>query len=94
MLVVAADGGLSFWDARTGAPLGHPLQRHGFVTAMAVTPDGRRLVSAGDTLRVWDGILWRDLSDLEGQVCKLVIGGLSRAEWAAIADGLPYTRTC
>jgi WD40 repeat protein len=94
MLVVAADGGLSFWDARTGAPLGHPLQRRGFVTAMAVTPDGRRLVSAGDTLRVWDGILWRDLSDLEGQVCKLVIGGLSRAEWAAIADGLPYTRTC
>ncbi len=44
------------WDARTGRPL-HSLPGHiGSVHALRFTPDGARLVSAGDDgmIRVWD----------------------------------------
>ena len=90
---------MRLWDVRTQTPLGQPL-RHAdagavvFTPTVAFSPDGRVLASALATVRLWKGILWHDLPDLEAQVCGLVIGDLTKAEWAAIAPGLPYRATC
>src|SRR5207253_114905 len=84
LLAAAADGSVALADA--GAVV--------FTPTVAFSPDGRVLASALATVRLWKGILWHDLPDLEAQVCGLVIGDLTKAEWAAIAPGLPYRTTC
>jgi len=57
------DGDVRLWDAATGLPVGDPLPHgdgrpdHGYVRALALSPDGTRLVAMGDNmdgLRVWD----------------------------------------
>jgi WD40 repeat protein/predicted Ser/Thr protein kinase len=57
------DGEVRLWDAITGQPVGSPLPHgdgrrdHGYVRALALGPDGTRLVAMGDEtdgLRVWD----------------------------------------
>jgi WD40 repeat protein len=51
------DGKVRLWDAATGQPIGEPLPQGGYVRALALSPDGRRLVAMGDGtdgLRVWD----------------------------------------
>ena len=43
------------WDARTGQPVGAPLQHGATVTSAAFSADGTRVVTADDkTARVWD----------------------------------------
>jgi len=99
-LAVASDGAdVRLWDVYTQTPLGEPLRHTDaeavvFTTTVAFSPDGRVLASGLATIRLWKGILWRDLPDLRAQVCGLVIGDLTRAEWKAIAPGLPYRTTC
>jgi WD40 repeat protein len=51
------DGDVRLWDAATGQPVGEPLPHGGYVRALALSPDGTRLVAMGDNmdgLRVWD----------------------------------------
>jgi WD40 repeat protein len=57
------DGTVRLWDAATGLQIGDPLPHgdgrpdHGYVRALALSPDGTRLVAMGDEtdgLRVWD----------------------------------------
>jgi WD40 repeat protein len=53
----AWDGRVRLWDAATGEAVGEPLPQGGIVRALALSPDGKRLVTMGDEtdgLRVWD----------------------------------------
>src|SRR5207247_169006 len=42
------------WEATTGQPVTPPLKHGRVVSAVAFSPDGRRVVTASDTARVWD----------------------------------------
>jgi hypothetical protein len=45
-------------------------------------------------LRLWSGMLWRNLADLQAKVCRLVVGHVTRAQWEEVAPGIPYHATC
>jgi WD40 repeat protein len=50
------DGIMRLWDARTGVPIGRPLQHAGEVNSVALgAVDGRPvLISGGQTILLWD----------------------------------------
>jgi hypothetical protein len=62
---------------------------------VAFGPDGA-LISGGDdgTVRLWSGILGWDVAQLELEVCNLVVGNLSKAEWDELAPGIEERTTC
>jgi WD40 repeat protein len=51
-----SDGTIDLWQLPAGTPAGRLVGHRAWVTALAVTPDGRRAVSCGydGTVRVWD----------------------------------------
>jgi len=87
----ASEGTVLLWDVRTRKRLGLPLRG----LTLAFSPDGRTLaIARGSEAVLWEGILWRDLTDLKAQVCSLVVGNLTKAEWQEFAPGLPYRTSC
>jgi WD40 repeat protein len=48
----ARDGEVRFWDSTTGVASGQPLANAG--QAIAFSPDGTRLATAGAKIRIWD----------------------------------------
>ena len=88
---------MRLWEVPGRRQLGQPLRGHaGAVYGVAFSPEGPTFASGGDdgTVRVWEGILWRDLADLEAQVCRLVVRDLSEREWQELVPGLSYRTTC
>jgi WD40 repeat protein len=93
----SVDTTVRLWSVQTHIKLGQPLR--GFtdtVDSIAFSPDGRTLAASGHggTVRLWEGILWHDGKDLKAQVCRLVVGNLTRSEWDTYAPGLSYRTTC
>jgi WD40 repeat protein/serine/threonine protein kinase len=64
---IGTDGELKLWDAQTGREL-FDVRAHSFVVALAFSPDGRRLFSAGgdQTIKVWDTANGKEVLTLRG----------------------------
>ena len=74
------DKTLRLWDARSGQPIGAPLQGHeNSVNSVAFSPDGTRIVSGSydKTLRLWIAESGEVLSVLE------LDSGVSAVAWHA-----------
>ena len=95
-LASAGEETVQLWDVRESRQLGRPLTGNaGSVIDVAFSPDGRSLVAVGgNRIRVWRNIFWRNFEELQNEVCGLVGGSLSRAEWNQYAPGIDYQKTC
>ena len=55
MATAGEDRVLRIWDTATGAPVGQPVPHEYRMTAVAFSPDGRRVVTANEgSVRIWD----------------------------------------
>lgn len=84
------DRHLIWWDANGGQPLRTVEAHAGWVRDLAATPDGGRLVSVGDDMRVkvWDADSGRLVRDLEGHAPLTPQGHVSALYAVAVSpDG-------
>jgi WD40 repeat protein/serine/threonine protein kinase len=55
LLVTRVDGSAQVWDATSGAPLGALMKHQGIISCVGFSPDGRRVVTAGNDNRA---LIW------------------------------------
>lgn len=67
LLASAARDGISLWETATGKELRH-LDPAGGVHSLALTPDGKRLVTSEGCVKLWDTITGKMLTDLKEPV--------------------------
>jgi hypothetical protein len=62
---------------------------------VAFGPDARTLASASNdnTVRQWDGLLWRDLAGLTTEVGSYGTGP-TRRDWMQYVGAIPYRHGC
>jgi WD40 repeat protein len=90
-------GEVRLWDLATGKPLGLPLTAGGeAVQSVVFSPSGSALafLSERGAIKLWRGILWRDLPELRNEVCGLVGSGLTETEWSGYVPGIRYKAVC
>ena len=96
LATASGDKTVRLWDVHTHRQLGPALIGHtDWVDSVVFSPSGQAIATgSGDhTARVWEGLLWRDFDALRARVCPR-IRGLSAADWAAFAPGVPYRNSC
>jgi WD40 repeat protein len=87
LLSAQNNGQISLWDAASGELLREFAGHHGPATAVALLPDGKRIVSSGldDTIRLWDvgsgRELWRGEFALNGIQTLAVSADGATAAW-------------
>jgi WD40 repeat protein len=97
--VVAAGGSLGgpvvLLDTETtkqfGASLSHGV---GDVYSLAFGPDGTLAAVTDKGIWLWRKLVWSDYDELRALACALVIGDLSRTEWAEDVPRITYRRQC
>ncbi|GAA3395898.1 NB-ARC domain-containing protein [Streptomyces roseoviridis] len=67
LLTASATGTVTLWDPRTGTPLSAFTDPDGPVNGLSVSPDGRRIATAGVMLRVWDAATGRTVAGVRAE---------------------------
>ncbi|MFL6203116.1 MAG: hypothetical protein ACJ76J_28440 [Thermoanaerobaculia bacterium] len=88
------DGTVRLWNVeRSGSEPLRLENNGGWVWAVALAPDGDRIVSGGKDRRVH--VRWTHPEPYAEAICKGLARNLSRAEWSQyMPKELPYERTC
>ncbi|GHH42480.1 WD40 repeat protein [Streptomyces umbrinus] len=102
-VVVATDsnprsqrGNVRFWDVRSGRQLGGTISTS-LPQALAMTPDGKRLVlyAGGGTLTTIDSVRWSaDEGALGARLCQVAGRDLTTKEWSRFLPDGEYHSTC
>jgi hypothetical protein len=90
VLIVAA-GELALLDATSGRPLGPPLRHPDIGNSVALSPDGRTLLTGGDRARLWNFATGRPLGPPlkhEGEVYQVAFSPDGRTVLARSSDGV------
>jgi WD40 repeat protein len=83
---------IQLWDARTGGPIGKPLQGHRREVLSAAFGGGNRSIvtSGADGLMIWPAPLgWRDA------LCSKLTSNMTKAEWDQwVSPAIKYQKVC
>ncbi|MEU1123722.1 hypothetical protein ABZ371_09100 [Streptomyces sp. NPDC005899] len=82
LLTTSLTGDVSQWDPRTGALRTTVTDPDGPVNALAVSPDGKWIATAGPLLRVWDIVTGRTAAGVRAE------GPLTSCAWLPDGHGL------
>jgi WD40 repeat protein len=95
-----SDGVVAAWDVsdpRRPVPISRLSTGTGVIHQVAFSPDGDTLaaISEATAVALWDVHWMHGLpGHLDEAACAAAGGGLTQADWASAAPGIPYQRTC